>query len=76
MVDNSDFFKTYIQERLINNGDFFQLMIIQRKKDGNENKTLKKYFIYSIQEYEQIIEQIKETCSKTQEILYLFSTRV
>lgn len=62
-VDNIDQFRSYIQSRLTEKGDFFQILFMQRSKDGHEKTEVIGFkYIYSIEDLDKNIDYIKNKC--------------
>ncbi len=62
-VDNLDQFRTYIKERLTEPGDFFPVLFMTRAKDGHDKTQLLDFkYIYSLDNFNRQIENIKSTC--------------
>ena len=64
MIDNFDKIKSLL--RFENDNDFYFLQIIKRKKDNpgleKSEKTLKNYFIYSLDEFDALKPKVIDFC--------------
>lgn len=61
-----------------NPNEFYFVQILQRKKDGNQGlhvrngyRLIKSYYIYSLEEYDSLIERIKELCESNNARAYI-----
>ena len=76
MIDN---FKLIRSHLVFNNKDeFYFVQIIQRKKDGNEGlhvrngyRLIKSYYIYSVEEFNNLESRIKELCGANNARAYI-----
>ena len=76
MIDN---FKLIRSHLVFNNKDeFYFVQIIQRKKDGNEGlhvrngyRLIRSYYIYSVEEFNNLESRIKELCESNNARAYI-----
>lgn len=62
-VDNIAQFREFIKTRLTEPGDFFQLLFMQRSKDGHEKTEVVGFkYIYKVEDLDDNIEYIKNKC--------------
>lgn len=71
-VDNILQFRSYIQSRLTNDGDFFQLLFMTRKKDGHPKTEIIGFkYLYSVKDLDDNTEYIKDKCMKRNARCYI-----
>jgi hypothetical protein len=62
-VDNINQFREYIRTRLTEPGDFFQILFMQRTKDGHaKTEVIGFKYLYSVDDLDKNIEYIKNKC--------------
>lgn len=62
-VDNISQFREFIRTRLTQSGDFFQLLFMQRTKDGHpKTQVIGFKYIYTVEDLDNNVEYIKNKC--------------
>src|SRR6185436_20243724 len=62
-VDNIYQFREYIRTRLTEPGDFFQILFMQRSKDGHAKTEVVGFkYLYSVEDLDKNIDYIKQKC--------------
>jgi len=71
-VDNISIFRSYIETRLTNPGDFFQILFMVRTKDGHSKTEVIGFkYLYSVKDLDDNIEYIKNKCAKRNARCYI-----
>lgn len=76
IIDNFELIRSHMSFN--NSNEFYFLQILQRKKDGNEDlharnnfRLIKSYYIYSIEDFDELKSRIIELCHNNNAIAYI-----